>query len=217
MGNIGGMTHEDRVPRIRVIDAAAFFAGPTEGVEYICGYGATHKLDKVHVEVATFSSAIVEMLRNQLKLSPSQIVGHMPKNVSKEQRLRAVAPMLDDSQRDFGLAGPACEFPGTLDSRGEIVPHPKMKWLFDQIVGFGMSNEDHAVDAITQLLKSVMPDMGVGEGAVTAAIKREMVIKDEVDAIRARMLDEYDKMREDQEEKDPVEEEVLFMKRGCLW
>lgn len=216
MGTTGWVTNEDRIPRIRVIDAEAFYAGPTEGVEYVYTYGLTHRLDKVHVEVATFSSAIVEMFRNQLKLTASQIIGHQPKNVSKETRLRAVSTMLDDSQRDFGMSGPVCEFPGTLDQNGNIICHPKFKWLHDQIVGFGMSNEDHAVDAITQLLKSVMPDMSIGEGAVSAAIRREMVIESQADMIRARMMDEYDRTRDDAEPRDAVEEEVLFIKKGCM-
>ncbi len=213
---LGGMTTEDRVTRIRVLDALAFFAGPTEGLEHIASYSVTHKIDKVHIEQVTFSSALIEMFRNQFHLTASQVIGHSPRGLSKVQRLKAVAPMLDDAVRDFGLAPPVVEFPGVLDESGKLVPHPKFEWLFRQILAFGQSGEDHCVDAITQLLKHLMPECGVGEGAVSAAVKNELKIVDAVSAMKSRMLSEYEGAREDADnERNALEDEVLFMKRSA--
>lgn len=160
-------------PRIRVLDIREFHAGPMEAVDKIGEFALEHRVDKVHVEVVTFSSAIVEMTRHRYGLTASQVIAHGTGSKSKELRLRAVAPMLDDTASAEGLPGAVVEFPGVWEEENgkrRLIIEPKLAWAARQILDFGAVNGDHAVDALTQLLKHLQPEIKAGSGTVSDAV-----------------------------------------------
>lgn len=197
----------------RILAAEQFNAGPTEAVEKVGEYSKRTRVDKVHVEVVGFATSIVEMLKNRYQLTSSQVVIHNAHaGKSKEIRLRAVAPMLDDSAREHGLPSAVVEFPGVWTVDGEtkkLVPDPEIEWLIEEIVNFGMVATDNGLDATTQLLKHLQGDLAPGEGAVTRSVIGSESL-DPVNVQRRKLLQSY---RDDEEEKgkDVWEEELGFL------
>lgn len=211
-----GMIVHERRTELRIADAKSFFASGTEAIEEIKHYSTSHRVDVLHIETVTFSSMIVESVRNQFNLDARQVVGHPPKNLSKAQRLQSIALLLDDSPRDVGLAGASILFPGVLRADGSITIDESLKWVERQIVDFGSTGEDHVVDAITQLGKHVAHQLQHGRGAISEAMGRA------VDAggpapksMRERMMDEY--AREEPDDNVYDQETRFIMASSGAW
>lgn len=198
---------------IRILDAKEFHAGPAEAVEMVKEYASNHRVDKVHVEAVAFSMAIVDSLRNQLNLSSNEVVAHNPRALSKEQRLKAVAPMIDDSLRDQGMGAAVVEFPGEMGEGDQLRIVQALAWLADNILNFGASKNDHAVDALTQVLKTLIGDVDVSGGSVTQAVR---IASPEYGAkeIRRRMMERMYQNAGKKPERDVLDEERRFMMQG---
>lgn len=204
----GGGTIEDRFARVRFIDATAVYAGPAEGIAEVKNWALSRKVNCVHIEKVGFSTAIIENLRNSTGLGANNIFGHGTSNLSKIQRLKTVSGMLDDSQRAMGLAPPVVEFPGIVMADGSVKIVPRLAWLERQILNAGQTGENHCLDAATQLLRHLSPEMGVGEGAFSQAVAAE--VEKSPDERRREALSEYYNS-EDESERDVVDEEVRFI------
>jgi hypothetical protein len=151
--------------RLRVLDGRNFHANQTEGVNEVCEFAARNNTHYIHVEVRSGFNATAEMFEAR----GMDVLMHDPKNRKKELRLGDVAPMLDDTLKERGFPGAAVEFPGKVQPDGTIGPDPEspLAWLEDQVLNFGVTAEDHGVDALTQLCKHLGPELGLGEGAST--------------------------------------------------
>jgi hypothetical protein len=151
--------------RLRILDGRNFHANQTEGVNEVCEFAANHNTHYIHVEVRSGFNATAEMFEAR----GMDVIMHDPKNRKKELRLGDVAPMLDDTLKERGFPGAAVEFPGKLLPDGTVGPDPEspLSWLEQQVLDFGVTAEDHGVDALTQLCKHLGPELGVGEGAAT--------------------------------------------------
>lgn len=174
--------------RIRILDADKFYCSPTEAIDKLGEYALAdgRRVDVVHVEEVTGFVAVSEGLRNKYGLSPDQVVGHRVHNLDKATRLKAVSPMLDDSLRHKGLEPPVVEFPGILNEDGVLIPDPRLRWFINTILDFAFSKDRHCVDALTQMLKFLAPEVNVGGGAFTTAVR---VTQDENDlSDRARRI-----------------------------
>lgn len=200
---------------IRILDAKEFHAGPTEAVEMVKEYAASFRVSKVHVEAVAFSMAIVESLRNQLNLSSNEIVAHNPRALNKEQRLKAVAPMLDDSLRDQGMGGAVVEFPGQKGEGDALVIIERMAWLADNILNFGAAKNDHAVDALTQVLKTLIGEVDVSGGSVTNAVRFAATNYSATDIRRRLMQRQYERAGKEPERDVHAEERQFLMVDGA--
>jgi hypothetical protein len=142
----------EMVDWIRVISAKQFKATTEQIGEAIIGF--SEQQDYIDCCVIEHAANYGEPIRQYLEQHPNDAIGEVVMlstgNRNKENRLRSVAPMIDATQQGWE---PVVQFPGVLDDNGDIVPHPDFKWLYDQIIGFGSTNKDHCVDALTQLLR----------------------------------------------------------------
>lgn len=157
--------------RLRVIDARTFHASQAEGVQEVKAFCENHSTHYLHVETRGGFDATREFFEAE----GIDIIPHDPGNRKKGLRLGDVAAMLDDSLRDKGFPGAVVEFPGKEGEDGRIIRDEEsdLKWVEDQILDFGVATEDHVVDATTQLLKRLGPDLGVSVGPVTQAIRQD--------------------------------------------
>lgn len=155
--------------RIRILDAKQFRATQHELVDIGLVYSRSVDVDVVHVETRSGFHATADQF---VRECPGiDLIRHDPQNKKKGIRLRASAPMLEDGNEGVR----ACvEFPGRWnDEKGCLEPDPKFDWLYDQILNFGMSTHgDHAVDALTQVLIFLAPEMGIATGALTQLLKK---------------------------------------------
>lgn len=219
---VEGTTQIDRWRRVRVLDMREFYAGPTEAVDEVAQYAESNKVDRIHVEVVTFSVAIVELLKSRFGLTSSQVISHNANaSKSKEVRLRSVSPMLEDSFRDQGLPGAVVEFPGVRREDGSLELDPKFAWAARQIIDFGAVDGDHIVDALTQLLKYLQNDVRPGGGEVSEFIRqfREPTRKEVARDLLRKAYQEDDEAA--REETDPWSKEIEFMSQqlsgGFRW
>lgn len=197
---------------IRVLEGREFHAGPTEAVDEVGAFCAASKVDRVHVEVSTFSGAIIEMLRSKFNLSASQVIGHKTGSQKKEVRFRAVSTMFDDSLASTGVGRAVVQFPGVMDERGELVIAPEYQWLSSSILDFGSTKNDHAVDALVQLCKMLQSQVDMGDGDVTMSV---MAAGFEPESERRKVLAErYAAVGEDPTDADPAQEEYDFWSGG---
>ncbi len=205
---------EDRVTRIRILSAMQFHASPQEAIQRVYQFAMTNKVNTVHVEVVGFSGVIVDNIRNQTGLGPSDVIGHKVHSRSKRQRLLDVAPMIEATGWEHhGMNPPVVEFPGVLNEAGDLVPDPQLVWLYNQIVDFGQTGEDHCVDALTQLCKALAPKAESGAGVFSMASEFARKENDLHEERRKRMAEQYEAMRK-KKDADAVGEEVRFIVEG---
>lgn len=172
-----GITEESRETVCRVLSAAQIHATQTELAEGIASFVETqNRVDTVHVEGIGGFIAVTEILRNQYGI---ESVRHTAGQKNKETRLRHVAGLLEDGSPGITAV---VEFPGQpitdedgspkLDKNGRVIlgPRDDIKWLIDQILNFGVTKEDHAVDALTQLLKYLGPQLNPAMGEFQAEV-----------------------------------------------
>lgn len=153
--------------RLRICAGREFHANQTEGVNEVVLFAAQHTTHYIHTEVRSGFNATAEMFEAR----GLDVITHDPKNRKKELRLMDVATMIDDSLREKGFPGAVVEFPGKLLEDGSIGPDPDspLAWLERQLLDFGVTAEDHGVDALTQLCKYLGDQLDVGEAPMTKA------------------------------------------------
>lgn len=152
----------------RILAVEEFHATQIELVDHVAQIASSRKIDRVHVETVSGFKAVPEMLLSIHGIG--SVTEHSTQAKNKEQRLKAVASMLEDGSP--GLRAKV-EFPGTRDGK-EIVPtDPGVKKLIDYVVSFRVTSGHHSLDALTQVCKEIAPYVGVGEGAVSREVARK--------------------------------------------
>lgn len=132
-------------PRLRILDAQEIHANPWELVDVIMAYMRSRPVSQVHIETRSNTHATADILENRVGV---MAVRHDPKIVSKEVRLKNCAAIIDNSSATM----PAIvEFPGTRIG-DKVVPDERWVYFYKQILDFGFTEDDHLVDALTQLV-----------------------------------------------------------------
>lgn len=196
--NNDGMRSVRSVRRARVLAAIAENATQTETVHRIAGHALHNHVDHIIAEMVSGFKALGEMLLAQYGIDVIEFKPQAEGN--KEKRLRDSAVMLDNSMRSKGIV-PVVEWPGVwehgrslcdrcpeanvridferqcavCDSCEKVVDRlildPDFADAAEQILKFGAVGRDEFVDAITQFCKIVGPDLGIGEGIASVAVK----------------------------------------------
>ncbi len=168
----GTGTESERVEsemRIRVLDAFQMHATQTELVDKAMEYAISRPVDYIHVETVTGFVGVAEMFSGK----GLDVITHTTRSKSKEERLRAAAPLIEDGHASMGVRA-VVEFPAKKKSEyGEMVPEQGLTWLFEQVLQFGATSEDHGVDALTQLVNYLAPSMMIGRGGIASQIARQ--------------------------------------------
>lgn len=190
--------------RIRVLDVHEIGATQTELTNFFGDYAQTARIDYVHVETRSGFVATAEMIENTYGID---VIRYDPTNKKKGDRLRAVAPMLNDGNAHLGVR--ACvELPGRRDDEGRIVPdYERYSRLYEQILDFGVVQDDHLVDCLTQVLIYLAPHMDIGLGAISEQVKRAQEIESQVVQAKRKLFEEANR---GDDSKDPGQEEVEF-------
>lgn len=195
---IEGVRVVETEKRIRFLDCHQIHATQSELTEYVETFALQREVGYVLCEAVGGFAALVEMFQSK----GIDAIPFNPRGKSKENRLRGVAAMLEDSTADLGVR--ACvEFPGVMNDRGQLVLHPKFEEAKNQIIDFGVCSSDHIVDAVSQLCGYLAPECGVGRGMVSERVREtERVAKDpRLAAIISKM------MRKHEHDGTPVEQE----------
>lgn len=194
--------------RCRILDGRQMNATQSDLVNYVGMYASTMgSVDYVHVEVVQGFAATPEMLSNQFGIDA---ITHTPGIRSKEVRLRGVAGLIDDSRKSNEFGGAVVEFPGAVMEDGSIGPDQQYQWLYDQFLRFGVTKDDHCLDATTQLVAYLQRtgDLSSGAGWVTQQVQRAMNIG--ADPRLIRMIEEAEN-RDKNTSQSAAEEEGSFM------
>ena len=166
--------------QLRVLSGHQFHATQSNLVETVAEFMTSRTVDYVHVETKSAFRAVAEMFKNQYGLD---VIQHDPMQANKGQRLKACAPMLEESNAAQGIHATVL-FPGTPDGKGGWTIDPELEWLEKQILQFGAVSDDHGVDAVTQLVNYLAPELGVGAGIASAQVRAAQA---EVSHFRSRM------------------------------
>jgi len=201
----GHLVHSEGRNVVRIMDCMTFLATPSDAVARFGDFFKTHKVDKVHVEVTGVGLATSELLRNNYKLPASALIEHRPGRRSKRERLRATSVMLDNSGVDLGLPPAVVEYAGVWrNGRVELVPSVREVW--EQTLNFGFVTDDHCVDAQSQLLAWLSPQIHLG-GAVTNIVNLSSEDQTPAERTRSRiseMLGRYANPGEENPELDDL-------------
>lgn len=148
---------EKRRMRVRVYSAREFHAGQADMAETIAEITRARDISVVYIEIAVgLGGPIRDHLENYHGLA--NIVECRTHNRNKGQRLMAVASMLEDSNPEFS---PIVEFPGRKDDSGELmIVDEGIKQLVNYIVNFRTTAGHHTLDALTQALAKLSPQLG---------------------------------------------------------
>lgn len=151
-----------------VLDAEEFHATQAEAADRMARIGSGSRVDYIHIEVAGGYGTSARDLLGAIH-GVSSIIEHKPGMRNKEQRLRGVAPLVEDGSP--GLRAKVA-FPGVRGADGELVVDERVRQLVDYVVNFRVTTGHHSLDAFTQVCKHVAHELGAGEGAVTAEIHK---------------------------------------------
>lgn len=163
---VGDLIKQSSETVIRILEAKEFYATQIELVDHIAELASGRKIDLVHVEVVQGFVAVLEMLSRVHGIQ--SVIEHKPGNKNKEQRLRAVASMLEDGSP--GLRA-VVEFPGRKNEHGVLEPLDGVRHLIDYVINFKVTTGHHSLDALTQLCKHLAPAVGIGEGSVSKEMR----------------------------------------------
>lgn len=170
-----GLLVQGTEKRFRVLDYREIHATQSDLTDYTTSFALHQPVDYVLVEAVSGFKGIVEMFRgNGIDAIPMS-----PRGKNKEQRLRAVAPILEDANVHQGVRA-VCEFPAEigedgkaiLDNHGRMRIDPKCKGLAEQVIDYGVCAADHGLDALTQVLGYLSPDLAIGRGIVSEQAQR---------------------------------------------
>jgi hypothetical protein len=199
----GNVTESER--QLRILAADQFLSTQIALVDKTQDYCLANKIDRVHVEVAAAFRGVAEMFRNKYGL---EVIQHVPAKYSKAQRIKMAAPLIEDGNASRGLRAVVL-FPGVRDeATGELGIDPKMGWLANQIIDFGVHPDDHAVDALSQLVNYLAADLGVGRGLASAIMARSAPLVDEFKKRLADLWASGDKKAND------MDDEARFLSRN---
>lgn len=164
---VDGIQTVDTENRVRFFDCTEIHATQSDLTEYAYMHARAKPVDYVLAEAVSGFKGIIEMF-NGLGIDAIPL---NPRGKSKETRLRGVAPMLEDSNPALQRA--IAEFPAARNDRGELELHPNFRSLAEQIIDFGVCAKDDCLDACSQLLGYLAPELDVGQGIVTQSIHRQ--------------------------------------------
>lgn len=177
--------------RVRILDFEAISATQADLVNYTVNLCRARPVDYVMVETRSGYVGTAEMFENYHGVDVRRLD---PKNRSKEERLRAAAPALEDGNSEVGFRA-VVEFPGVYNDAGILVLNERFKQLADEILDFGACPTDHGVDALTQLVIDLSPELGIGTGG---SVSRQITIGDRThgDHRLAAMLKQFEKPKD---------------------
>lgn len=189
--------------RARILACHEIHANQSDLVDWCGEFIQAARVDYVHVETRSGYHATAEMFENKFGLD---VIRYDPKNMKKSERLRLVAPMLNDANAKLGLR--ACvEFPGKRDPDGNIIPdYENFGDLYEQILDFGVTADDHLVDCLTQVCNEMSTRMDIGLGAATAQVR---AVEQEYGRVESAKRDLFKRLK-DKTPKDEGQEEWEF-------
>ena len=204
----GGVTVMETRNVVRVIAASEHYANPQDATARFGDFAMVNRVDKLHIEEIGVGLATSELIRNTYKLPSSSVIGHKPARRSKRERLREVAVMLDDSSAELGMPGATVEFAG-IWKNGRVQLAEGLHPIWDQILNFGFTDDDHQIDACTQMLAYVAPSLQLG-GVVSNQV-RSAVEEVDTPAIRnvTRMQEALEKLGSKKDDK-PEDDFAVF-------
>lgn len=153
--------------RVRILEAKEIHATQSDLVEASYTYCVEKRVDYIHVETRGGYVGTAEMFKNQYDID---VIRHDPTNAQKGDRLKAAAPAIEDANAASGIRA-VVEFPGRQLPDGSWEPLDEFAWLCKQILEFGYHKGDHSVDALTQVILYLAPDIGIG---LSARIQRQV-------------------------------------------
>jgi len=168
------------IRKVRVLAAREIHATQTELSDGVAEFCRSAPVDYVHYEAHSWAGAFADDFENRYGVD---VIRHNPSSKSKDARLRAVGPLIENENEAHGF-GAVVEFPGVpvFNDKGEFVrvgPDPALRWLYEQILDFGVCAHDHALDGLTQVLNFLAPDLRAGAGAATqrvvAAVRQDNI------------------------------------------
>lgn len=167
-----------------------------------------HNIHEVMYEGAGQAAAWGEFFEEAYDVSP---IVCSPGKMSKEVRLRRVAPMLDHTE-----ASPACVlFPGKAGPKlpdgspgPAVADEDRYGWMYSQFLQFGTINRDHLLDAVTQWCNHVSTELQPGRGEVSRQVRRAVGMRGGSEAKR-RMF-EQDMNPTPSHERDAEAEAAYF-------
>lgn len=173
--------------RLRITCARQIHATQSDLSRAIAERAVSGRADYCHVETVGGFVAMAEMLKDVYGIDCIQ---HTSGSKSKEVRLKQVAALIDHSVRGNTTGGAVVEFPGMWDSRlQKVVPDPEYQWLYDQFLKFGIIRDDHAVDAVVQLVGYLQRtgQLSHGQGWVSRQAIETMKRSDTAEAVKKLM------------------------------
>lgn len=197
---------------LRVIEAGEMKVEAVQIIDFIRQFCISHQVDEVIVETAASFAIIPQIIERDfgIKVVSYNVQGRHFVG-GKVGRLRMVAPMLEASPHSDGKVRACVAFPGVrILGGGAVKLDPEYEWLQRQILDAGFVKADHAMDAITQMIRYLSPQLSDGAielgGRVSDAIRK--VEADNVARMR-RMLEEAN--RKVDEKVDVNTEESLWI------
>mgnify|MGYP001565127035 FL=1 len=171
--DIDGIPTVDTEKRVRLLAAHEIHATQSDLADYTMNFARNQPVDYVMAEMVGGFAGIEEMFMGY----GIDVIRCHPGIKNKETRLRGVAPIIEDSNASQGFRA-VCEFPGVWKD-GKLVLDEAFKNLVEQVIEFKSCARDDMVDALSQLLGHLSPDLGVGRGIVSRqAEKIEAVSRD---------------------------------------
>jgi len=172
------VVYDERV--LLIVYADEFYATQTQLTEHMMATTSRYPIDTAHIEQVTgLGSAMAEALETHYGIS--RVVLHGVGNKGKASRLRAVSPVLEQSDPAlpakvlFPGKYPTLE-DGTPDKNAPLQIDPAFKRLHDYIVNFAVMTGYHSLDSLTQLVSHAIKtgDLAVHEGEFSRQVNKGM-------------------------------------------
>jgi len=186
--------------RLRLISADSIPATQSDLVRHVVDLCKFQTVDYVMVESRSGYHGTGDMFENYHGID---VIRLDPGNRNKEERLRAAAPAIEDANADLGLRA-VVEFPGVPakdknglcilmdDGTPKLDIDPRFHQLSDEILAFGVCATDDQVDALTQMVNRLAPDLGIGSGGIVTQ-KVLQTIREGVDPRLVALLERHEK------------------------
>lgn len=148
--------------RVRILAADSIPSTQAELVAHTVELTKTRIIDYVMVECRSGYVGTAEMFENYHGVD---VIRLDPRSKGKEERLRAAAPAMEDANADLGVRA-VVEIPGIWKDDGTMGIDPRFTQLAEEILDFGVCATDNLVDALTQMVIYLSPDLGIGTGGI---------------------------------------------------
>jgi hypothetical protein len=156
--------------RLRIMDAIEFHATQAEGADAVKMYALTHKVDSVLVEAQSGGIGSLQWIERETNC---RVEGYKPGSKDKELRLRMAAKCLENHSQ-AKVTGAVVEFPGEVRDGKIVGPAMSVRGLVGQILEFGMTGNDHMLDACTQLVIYLMHELRPGGGEFSERVRESI-------------------------------------------